>query len=98
MDQRRLLLAIAASLAILLSWQYLVRPYMPHPPAPPPHQVTAANEQNPSTPATPREGGPAQGAETNSAAHVPDNGPRLKIAANKVSGSLSLLGARLDDL
>ncbi|HKM61957.1 MAG TPA: membrane protein insertase YidC [Acidisphaera sp.] len=98
MDQRRLLLAIAASLAILLGWQYLVRPYLPHPPAPPPRAQTAATEQNPPTPATPREGGPAQGAETAAAARVPANVPRIKIAANKVSGSLSLLGARLDDL
>ena len=41
MDQKRLVLAIAISLAILLGFQFLVAPYLPHP-APPPHPVAGA--------------------------------------------------------
>ncbi|PPQ25888.1 membrane protein insertase YidC [Rhodopila globiformis] len=99
MDQKRLFLAIAASLAILLGFQLLVAPHVAKQMPPTSH---VANVQHPVT--TPREGAPDAGAapspatETPSQAAVPRNVPRVKIDAPQVEGSISLLGARLDDL
>ena len=95
MDQKRLLSAIVLSLAILLGWRFLVAPYLPHAPVPAPATVADTHQPLPS-PATPREGGPDEG--TAAAKAPPRNAPRLKIAAARVSGSVSLLGARIDDL
>jgi YidC/Oxa1 family membrane protein insertase len=95
MDQKRLFLAIAISVGILLVFQVLIAPHMPQPPHPatPPQQQTA----NHNTEATPAQGSP--GAPAMAAAQtVPKEVPRVKIAAHRVSGSISLLGARLDDL
>jgi YidC/Oxa1 family membrane protein insertase len=103
MDQKRLMLAIAVSLAILLGFQFLIEPHLPHPPAPPPSHV-ASNQVTPQTgsqksPLTPSEGAPAAGAAgTAAAAAEPKNVPRLQIAAPRLRGSISLLGARIDDL
>jgi YidC/Oxa1 family membrane protein insertase len=98
MDQKRLFLAIAVSLAILLGFQWLVVPHLPKP-AP---VARVAESQLPG--ATPQEGSPAapagNGAVIPSAANaaVPKTVPRLKIDAPRIQGSISLLGARLDDL
>jgi len=86
MDQKRLFMAIAMSLAILLGYQYFVAPHMPKAPVAPvqtPAQVAAAVNAAP----TPVAGPP-----------VPKNVPRVKIDAPRVRGSISLLGARLDDI
>jgi YidC/Oxa1 family membrane protein insertase len=98
MDQKRLFLAIAVSLAILLGFQLLVVPHLPKP-------APVARVAEPQLPgATPQEGSPAaplgNGAAIPAAANtaVPKNVPRVKIDAPKVQGSISLLGARLDDL
>ncbi|MBV9655480.1 MAG: membrane protein insertase YidC [Acetobacteraceae bacterium] len=97
MDQRRLFLAIAISLAILLGFQFLVKPHLPQPPI----QHTAAVTPEKRSSATPLAGAPGQGAAPATPAQqaaVPKEVPRLKIAAPKVQGSVSLLGARIDDL
>ena len=52
MDQKRLFLAIAVSLAILLGFQMLVAPHLPKPP---PQQI-ALSPEHPAT--TPLEGAP----------------------------------------
>ncbi len=97
MDQKRLMLAIAVSIAILLGFQFLVSPHLPHPPAPPPVSV-ASNQATPGKSATtPEEGSPGIGGQT-SQPTVPENVPRLKIAAPRLRGSVSLVGARIDDL
>ncbi len=86
MDQKRLFLAIAMSLAILLGYQYFVAPLMPKPPMAPVQtaaQVAAAANAEP-----PPVSGPP----------VPKTVPRVKIDAPRVRGSISLLGARLDDI
>ena len=96
MDQKRLFLAIAISVAILLIFQVLIAPHLAQPPHPgqTPPQQTATQQSPPPAQAQ----GPA-GAPTSTAAHaVPKQVPRVKIAAHRVSGSISLLGARLDDL
>ena len=94
MDQTRLLIAIAASIAILLVFQYLAPP-APRP-VPPPHAAlqapapagTPTGAQAPSAPALGQ----------NAAATVPKEVPRLRIDGPRVAGSVSLLGARLDDV
>jgi YidC/Oxa1 family membrane protein insertase len=93
MDQKRLFLAIAVSLAILLGYQMLVAPHLPKPAVPQTDQLAAA--EHPLT--TPREGAPGAAAPPSPVA-VPRNVPRVKIAAPRVEGSVSLLGARIDDL
>ncbi len=93
MDQKRLFLAIAVSLAILLGFQMLVAPHLPK--AVPPKVANTIAADHPVT--TPSEGGPASPIQTTTTA-VPRNVPRVKIDAPKVEGSISLLGARIDDL
>ncbi len=93
MDQKRLFLAIAVSLAILLGFQMLVAPHLPKSVPPKVANINAA--EHPVT--TPREGGPTPGTQPALTA-VPRNVPRVKIDAPKVEGSISLLGARIDDL
>jgi YidC/Oxa1 family membrane protein insertase len=96
MDQKRLFLAIAISVAILLGFQVLIAPHLPQPPKPP--QQIANNETTPpQSAAAPPQGSPGTAAPTASPA-VPKEVPRLKISAHRVRGSISLLGARLDDL
>ncbi|HXA20807.1 MAG TPA: membrane protein insertase YidC [Acetobacteraceae bacterium] len=96
MDQKRLFLAIAISIAILLGFQVLIAPHLPQPPKPPPQ--IASSETTP----TPNPAIPAQGSSGAVAATagptVPKQVPRLQIAAHRVRGSISLLGARIDDL
>ncbi|HEX3576412.1 MAG TPA: membrane protein insertase YidC [Rhodopila sp.] len=90
MDQKRLFLAIAVSLAILLGFQFLVAPHLPKPP-----QQQIALTDHPAT--TPPEGAP--GAAVPAAPAVePANVPRVKIDAPRVDGSINRLGAKLDDL
>jgi YidC/Oxa1 family membrane protein insertase len=99
MDQKRLMLAIAVSIAILLGFQYLVAPYLPHPPAPPPPARIAANQpaNHPAGPEATAPGAPP--ATAGEAAQAPaKNVPRLKIDAPQLRGSISLVGARIDDL
>ena len=88
MDQKRLILAIALSVAIMIGFQWLM-PKAPKPPVDP--QTTTST----STPAPP--GAPA-GAPATTAATPPREVPRARFAAPRVQGSISLLGARLDDL
>ncbi|HEY2133712.1 MAG TPA: membrane protein insertase YidC [Acetobacteraceae bacterium] len=98
MDQKRLILAIAISLAILLGFQWL----MPRPQ----HAVTpqtageesapgqTASSEKPVAPgAVPTPPGAVASATT-----PPREVPRLKINAPRVLGSISLIGARLDDI
>jgi YidC/Oxa1 family membrane protein insertase len=91
MDQKRLFLAIAVSLAILLSFQMLIAPHLPKPP---PQQI-AKTVDHPAT--TPLEGAPAAAVPPAPAAESADV-PRVKINATRVEGSIDLLGAKLDDL
>src|SRR6185437_13394365 len=100
MDQKRLFFAIAISLAILLGFQTLIAPHLPKPPAPAVTHTTQTAQDEAKAPAaktaTPAENSPATAAAAIEA--VPKNVPRVKIAAQRLRGSISLLGARLDDL
>jgi YidC/Oxa1 family membrane protein insertase len=90
MDQKRLPIFIAISFAILLGFQY----FMPHRvQRPQPHPV--AQTTSAAGPATP---GQAPAATSGTPIPPPANVPRVSIDAPRVTGSISLLGARLDDL
>ncbi|MDR3532426.1 MAG: membrane protein insertase YidC [Rhodopila sp.] len=93
MDQKRLFLAIAVSLAILLGFQMLVAPHLPKPP---PQQIAqTTSSEHPA--GTPLAGAPGAAVPPAPATEQRDV-PRVKIAAPKVEGSINLLGAKLDDL
>ena len=93
MDQNRLILAVAISIAILLGFQFL----LPSKPVPPtattrttPTQATPAPTRNPAT--------PGNEPEAVAAPIATRDVPRLPIHATRVQGSINLAGARLDDL
>ena len=96
MDQNRLFIAIAISVAILLGFQFL----MPKQPV----QQQIAQQTTQSTPSgttPPSTHNPAAPGTQPVAVPPPTeqrNVPRLPIAAPKVQGSINLVGARLDDL
>ncbi len=95
MDQKRLPLFIAISLAILLVFQWLTpRPPVPHPVAP--AARSAAQAVHPAAQGA-AAGSVPSGVATNSV-KPPANVPRVAIEAPRVAGSISLLGARIDDL
>ena len=87
MDQKRLPLFIALSVAILLLFQYLAPPKNHAQLA----QQAAQTTRDPATPGTQPEHVPPPMMD-------PAKVPRVAIEAQRVTGSVSLLGARLDDL
>jgi len=98
MDQKRLFIAIAFSVVILAAFQFLMPPHRPaqHPPTTPTEATAPA-----AAPTGTLGGGGAAGplgASEPSTATPPQAAPRLKISAPRVAGSISLVGARLDDL
>ena len=96
MDQKRLITAIAISIAILLGFQLL------GPKPPPRNTVAEATKTTPSGAVPPPVGSPAYPGTEPVAVTPPlsaqPNAPRVKIAAPRVEGSINLAGARLDDL
>src|SRR5271165_2685417 len=98
MDQKRLIMAIAISIAILLGFQLLVGPHLPKPPQ---TAQTRTAEIEKSTPtAEPGVPGAPGGVSAPAASQAapPKEVPRVKINAPSVQGSVSLVGARLDDV
>ena len=92
MDQNRLFLAIALSVAILVAFEWLLP--RPHP-VPPAQQAKIES----TTQAPPPAAGPAPSAATTAAPTTAAREvPRVKIQSAKLIGSISLVGARLDDL
>lgn len=99
MDQKRLLLAIALSVAILLGFQLL----MPKRPVPPPGSVPVAQTTQPATttppPGTPAVSLPPAQSQPDPAMLAAEKAaPRVSFTAARVQGSINLLGAKLDDL
>ena len=90
MDQKRMFVAILISLGILLGYQMIATRYLPHPPVPakPATEQTTAGAVGAGT-------APASTAATPA---VPRVVPRITIAAPAIRGSISLLGARIDDV
>ena len=99
MEQKRLLIAIAVSLAILLGFEFLVQPHLPHPPPPPP-PVTVNNTtpSNSGTPGAPAGTMMAGGISAPASASPFANTPTVAIKAPSLDGSISLRGALLDNL
>jgi YidC/Oxa1 family membrane protein insertase len=93
MDQTRLFLAIAISIAILVGFQLL----LPHP-APPPHTVAPAQHAAPAGAPTPTAPAAAPVGPGTRAAAARANAPQLMVSAPAVEGSFDLQGARLDTL
>ena len=91
MDQKRLFLAIAISIAILLGFQLLL-------PKPAPQRTQQATQSTPAELAPRPTGDVAAPGTQPMAVPPPREVPRVKIAAPRVQGSISLVGARLDDL
>ncbi len=95
MDQKRLMMAIALSVAILLGFQLLL------PKHPAPVQVAATSEitspsaQAPSAAASVAATG---GSGLIAQGSVERNAPRATFTGPRLQGSVNLLGARLDDL
>ncbi|MBX5472223.1 MAG: membrane protein insertase YidC [Acetobacteraceae bacterium] len=98
MEQKRMFLAIAISIAILLVFQLLSARFLPQPaPVNTPAGISAPQE-HPAAPAGAHIG-PAPGIGAEKAAEEAEKpSPRLAIHAPAVSGSIDLRGARLDDL
>jgi YidC/Oxa1 family membrane protein insertase len=93
MEQKRVFLAIAISLVILLVFQFGVERFLPHP-APSPALTTQQASAVAGSPAAAQAAGaPSTGESVPAAA-----GPRLTIDAPKLSGSVALTGAVLDDI
>jgi len=92
MDQKRLLIAIAVSIAILLGFQFL----MPKPPARPVAEVPSTSQTvATAAPTTAAAGKP--GALTDQGT-IEKDAPRVRFTGPRVQGSINLLGARIDDL
>jgi len=94
MDQKRLFMAIAASIAILLMFQFMVPSRAPRPASAPTTTAQAPSPANTSAGAPPV---PAAG-QAAAGPTVPKEVPRVTIAGPRVAGSISLLGARIDDV
>src|SRR5690242_10748057 len=108
MDNKNFIIAIVLSLAILIGWQYFFAPA--HPPQPPVAEAPA----NPGATTTNPDGTVAQPPATVDGSVVPPPpgtepadlsreaalalSPRVPISTPRVSGSINLVGARLDDL
>ncbi len=99
MDQKRLLLAVALSVAILLGFQLLLPKSAPRPEAvqtaqttqPAPAASIAASAAGGTASSAPADQGSDEIATLRDA-------PRVTFDAPRLQGSISLLGARLDDL
>ena len=104
MEQNRLFLAIAISVAILLGFQLLVGRYAPTPPTQPPTvaQTSPRTGNTETVPARAPQPSNTIGVTPTDAGAAPVGPtkpvPRLQISAPQVQGSMSLVGATLDDL
>ena len=107
-QQRNLIIAVAVSIAILLGFQYfLARPTPTHAPAQQhtaqtnnaPATATAPGAAVPSAPgAVPGATGAAVPVQAKSRAEILASQPRVTISTPRLHGSISLIGARVDDL
>ena len=94
MDQKRFFIWIAISIAVLLGFQQFGKRLAPIPVS---HPVAAP--QTPGTPPAPSATVGATPSDTGAAPVIrPLDTPRLPIDAPRLQGSISLLGAKIDDL
>jgi YidC/Oxa1 family membrane protein insertase len=103
MDQKRLLLAISISLAILVVFQVGIDRFLPHPPPRPaisaPAGAPAAGGGTPAPQTAPgTNAAPGQAVAAPAPAAPLQAAPKLTIDAPAVAGSISLVGAKFDNL
>ncbi len=109
MEQKNLLLAIVLSVAIMLGWQFYLSETMPPPEHSDPSGLSPKAPSNtgiPKLPAAPNASdqpplsAPNQPLVTSKliANKILEATPRVKIMSPRVTGSISLVGARFDDL
>ena len=105
MEQRNVILAIVLSIVIILGWQLLFPP--PPPPEPDAKTEQLAAEQKSGAPAgVPGTSGTTpdipgltkKQAQATSREALVSRTPRVRIASQRISGSISTTGARIDDL
>ncbi|MDU8928430.1 membrane protein insertase YidC [Alisedimentitalea sp. MJ-SS2] len=103
-QNKNLILAIALSMLVIIGWSIMFPP--PEPPVDPtdPAATTAATGTTP-TAETPATGGPvadapagATPATSDDTASALETAPRVKIETPSVTGTISLLGGRIDQL
>src|SRR6478672_4921278 len=109
-DNRNTILAVILSGFVLIAWQYFYNvPQMEkqrevqrqaevQKPAAQPATPGATPGAAPGTSASPAPGAPAADAPVASRETVLASGPRIKIDTPRVTGSIALKGARIDDL
>ena len=99
-QNKNLILATALSFLVILVWFILFPP--PEPQQPGETQVTAETAGGVTAPLPTAEGAPATATTTataaGEAAKAIESAPRVSISSSRVSGSISLLGGRIDDL
>ena len=91
-QNKNLLLATALSFAVILIWFVLFPP--PPPPTQDPNDPAVATAPVASTPSTTGDGV----TEATAAAEPAEDAPRIAIETQRVTGSVSLLGGRIDQL
>jgi YidC/Oxa1 family membrane protein insertase len=94
-DSKNLLLAIVLSAAVLFGWSFLAERYFPAAPPAPPAATGAADGPAGVAPAP---GAPAVAPAPVAAEVAARAGPRVAIRTPVLTGSISLAGARIDDL
>ncbi|WP_194744217.1 membrane protein insertase YidC [Thermaurantiacus tibetensis] len=106
-ESRNLVLAVVLSAIVLFGWQFLAERYFLPPPPPPPAAEAPAPAVAPSAAtdgplvpeaAIPAPAAPAVGLAPKTVAQALAASPRVPIRTPRLSGSINLVGARIDDL
>ena len=96
-QNKNLIFATVLSFLVILVWYTFFAPPEPVPPATDPASVSQTAEAPAAAPETATTTGPAAGAGAADASEIAQ-APRIRIETPNLTGSLSLLGGRIDDL
>ncbi|MEL7027113.1 MAG: membrane protein insertase YidC [Pseudomonadota bacterium] len=98
-QNRNLLLAMALSMLVILVWFWFFPPEEPTPPLEPATVTDSQPALEESGTAAPQPSvGPSTGGTQSAAAALPEEAPRTPIETERLTGSISLQGGRIDDL